>query len=188
MIPTDNQPRDQKEKPQTGSPLQGEPVFLLVGLLRRTHGVKGDLLMEIKTDFPERIKPHKMLYVGDQHEALTVRSVRKAHTHLIISFEGFHNPEDSARLRNLPVYVKVSELPKLPEGEFYHHELLGLGVISEDGQNVGTLIEILETGANDVFIIRQENGNELLIPAIESVVLEILPDQALIRVRIPEWE
>lgn len=188
MIPKDNFSHDQKEEQPAGSPVSGEPVFLMVGKLRRTHGVKGDLLMDLTTDFPDRIRPHKILYVGEEYEPLWVRSVRKANTQVIIGFEGFPNCEDAARLRNQPVYVKASELPKLPEGEFYHHELIGLNVVTEDGQVLGRLFEILETGANEVYVVRGEFSEDLLLPAIESVILEILPDKGEMRVRPPEWE
>jgi len=187
MIPTETFPHDQKEEQPAGSPLPGGPVFLLVGNLRRTHGVKGDLLMDLTTDFPDRIRPHKILFVGDAHEPLRVRAVRKANTQLIIGFEGFPTCEDAARLRNQPVYVKASELPKLPEGEFYHHELIGLNVVTEDGQILGKLAEILETGANEVYVVHRENMEDLLLPAIESVILEILPKQGELLVRPPDW-
>ena len=187
MIPTETFPHDQKEDQPAGSPLQGGPVFLLVGKLRRTHGVKGDLLMDLTTDFPDRIRPHKILFVGDTHEPLRVRSVRKANKQLIIGFDGFLTCEDAARLRNQPVYVKASELPKLPEGEYYHHELIGLNVVTEDGQILGKLAEILETGANEVYVVYRENMEDLLLPAIESVILEILPKQGELRVRPPDW-
>jgi 16S rRNA processing protein RimM len=188
MIPKDKFSHDQKEEQPAGSPVSGEPVFLMVGKLRRTHGVKGDLLMDLTTDFPERIRPHKVLYVGDSYEPLRVRSVRKANTQVIIGFEGFLNCEDAARLRNQPVYVKASDLPKLPEGEFYHHELIGLKVVTEDGQVLGKLAEILETGANEVYVVRGESSKDLLLPAIEGVILEILLEKGEMLVRPPEWE
>lgn len=189
MIPMETFPHDQKEEQQpAGSPPQGEPVFLQVGKLRRTHGVKGDLLMDPTTDFPERIRPHKILYIGQMHEPLRVRSVRKAHTQIIIGFEGFSNCEEAGRLRNQPVFVKASELPKLPEGEYYHHQLIGLQVISEDGLILGKLAEILETGANEVYVVRRDDQQDLLLPAIEGVILDILPEQGMMRVRPPEWE
>jgi len=188
MIPKDKFSHDQKEEQPAGSPVSGEPVFLLVGKLRRTHGIKGDMLMDLTTDFPERIRPHKVLYVGDDYEPLVVRSIRKANIQVIIGFEGFPTCEDAARLRNQPVYVKVSELPKLPEGEFYHHELIGLNVVTEEGLVLGKLVEILETGANEVYVVHGESNEDLLLPAIKSVILEILPEKGEMRVCPPEWE
>ncbi len=188
MIPMEEIPHDQREEKPAGSPPPGGPVFLQIGTLRRTHGVKGDLLMDLSTDFPARIRPHKVYYVGESHEPLKVRSVRQANKQLIIGFEGFLNCEDAGRLRNQSVYVRAAELPKLPEGEYYHHELIGLNVVTQDGEILGRLKEILETGANEVYIVEREGQSDLLLPAIEEVILQILPAQGEIRVRPPEWD
>jgi 16S rRNA processing protein RimM len=83
------------------------------------------------------------------------------------------NPESVGELRNQWVYVTTEDRPALPEGEFYYHQLLGLEIVSDEGRNLGRITGILETGANDVYIVRSTNGHELLLPAIKPVILDI---------------
>jgi 16S rRNA processing protein RimM len=160
-----------------GLPSFGEPVFLVVGKLRRPHGVKGEMLMEVLTDFPERLQPGSVLFVGDEHLPLSIRSRRTHHYGLLISFEGYDNPEDVGVFRNHYVYVSAVDRPPLPDGEYYHHQLLGLSVVSDTGEVLGQLTEILVTGANDVYLIKSESSPDLLLPAIDSVILEIDLDE-----------
>jgi 16S rRNA processing protein RimM len=162
-----------KSERPAGSPPSGEPDFLVVGKIRRTHGLRGELLMEILTEFPERLKPGVVVYVGQEHRQLHIRSQRDHNQGLLIAFDGFHNPESAAELRNQLVFVPAGDRPPLPEGEYYHHQLLGLRVVSDEGQDLGIMRQILETGANDVYIVVPEAGPELLLPAIESVILDI---------------
>jgi 16S rRNA processing protein RimM len=82
------------------------------------------------------------------------------------------------------VYVHRKEIPELPEGEYYQHQLLGLRVEAEDGQDLGQLEEILPTGANDVYLIRLPNGRELLLPAIAGILLDVNFQAKTMRVRV----
>lgn len=171
----------------SGSPIAGEPVFLVVGKLHRPHGIRGEIVFEVITDFPERIRARKTVYVGPDHEPLQIAGVRNHGVDLIVRFTGIDDPESAAKLRNQMVYVKSDSLPKLPEGEFYFHEIIGLSVVDAQGKALGRLEEILETGANDVYLVRAESGEELLFPAIDGVILEINVEQGIIRVNPPEW-
>ena len=159
-----------QSEPQQGS----LPEFLAVGKLRRPHGLKGEILMDILTDFPERLVEGVLLYAGDSRLPLRIRSNRPNDKSMLISFEGYDTPESVGTLRNQIVYVPATDRPPLPEGEYYHHELLGLRVVDEVGQLLGEVTGILDTGgANDVYQIRTQNGQELLLPDIEEVVLKI---------------
>lgn len=172
----------------TGSPAPGGPVFLAIGFLRRPHGIKGEIVMDILTDFPERILSGKTVYVGDEHEPLQLASVRSNDRALLVRFAGFQTPEEAGRLRNKTVFSRSAELPQLPEGEYYHHQLLGLAVVNEAGEALGVLEDILETGANDVYLVKSSEDKELLLPAIEDVILEVNLERREIRVRPPEWQ
>ena len=171
--------------PYPGSSIPGEPGFLAVGKLRRPHGVSGDILMEVLTDFPERLKEGKTLYLGDAHTPQELTHVRKHQNLLIIHLAGYTTPETVSELRNLVVYVRTKEIPPLPQGEYYHHQLIGLQVVDEQGETLSTIQAILETGANDVLITRTPTGKEILIPVIESVVLKIDLAQGLVQVKLP---
>lgn len=177
-----------KRKNLTGSPAPGEPVYLAVGKLRRPHGIHGEILMDVLTDFPERLKPGKVVYLGEEHQAHIIRSVRANNQTLLIRFENVDDYEAAAYLRNTIAWARVDELPSLPAGEYYFHQLIGLEVISDEGQTIGKLVEILETGANDVYVIRSEEGQETLIPAIPEVIVEVDLERRLLRIKPPVWE
>lgn len=168
-------PRSAPRQPNfpAGSPPSGEPVFLAIGKLRRPHGVRGEMLMEVYTDFPEPLQPGVILYVGENHHPLHLNNVRQHKDGLLIAFEEYHTPEQVGELRNQLAMVLAADRPPLPQGEYYHHQLLGLRVVEEDGHLIGKITEVLATGANDVYIVQPENGGEILLPAIDDVILRI---------------
>ena len=174
---------DTKNAP--GSP-NGEPVYLVVGFLRRAHGVQGEMIMDLHTDFPERFRSGRKLFVGEEHKAMTVEDVRSHARGLLIKFKGIETPEETARFRNQWVYIKATDAPPLPEGQIYQHELFGFQVLDENETLLGELVEIIETGANDVYVVRNEAGKEILLPAIPSVILELDPVRRFMRVHLLE--
>jgi len=174
---------DTKNAP--GSP-DGEPVYLVVGFLRRAHGVQGEMIMDLHTDFPERFRSGRKLFVGEEHKVMTVESVRSHAKGMLIKFKGIKTPEDTAQLRNQWVHVKASEVPALPEGQIYQHELFGFRVVDENENPLGELAEIIETGANDVYVVKDESGKEILLPAIPSVILNLDPVRRFMRVHLLE--
>jgi 16S rRNA processing protein RimM len=180
--------KSNEETPEgAGSPQPGEPVFVAVGKLRRAHGVKGEMLMDVLTDFPQRLRKNKVVYVGEEHESLTLQSVRSQDRALLVSFNGFGDCDIIGRLRNCNVYVKISELPALPEGEYYFHQLIDLRVVDQNGKELGVIDEILETGANDVYVVKDAEGHELLLPAIADVVIKVDLEKHEMQVHPPDW-
>jgi len=172
-------------KSASGSP-DGEPVHLTVGFLRRPHGVNGEIILDLHTDFPERLKSGRKLFLGEEHKPMTLVSARPHAKGMLIKFKGVETPEDVGQFRNQWVYVKASDVPPLPEGQLYQHELFGFAVVDESDNLLGELVEILETGANDVYVVKDANGREILLPAIPSVILELDPARRLIRVHLLE--
>jgi len=142
--------------------------------------------MSVLTDFPERLTAGIRLYVGDDHQPLEVRKARWHRKDLLIAFDGFDDREEVGVFRNHLVSVRVDEIPPLEEGEYYLHQLVGLHVINADDEHLlGVVEKIIETGAaNDVFLVRAQDGSELLIPDIESVVLSIDIEVGEMRVHI----
>ncbi len=168
----------------SGSPSAGEPEYLVVGFLRRAHGVRGEMVMEVHTDFPERLKPKTKVFVGDKHQPMMIDGTRFHQEGLLVKFKDLDKPEDAARYRNQLVYVTAADRPQLPKGQYYHHELIGFDVVDEEDKTVGKLIEIMQTGANDVYVATRPDGTEILLPVIPSVVLDIEADRRLIRVHL----
>ena len=168
-----------------GSPA-GEPVHLAIGFLRRPHGVQGEVIMDLHTDFPERVKPGRKVLVGEKYQPLTLDTVRPHADGLLVSFRGVDTPEDVGKYRNQWVYVKATEVPPLPEGQHYQYELIGLDVVDDKGNPLGKLIEILETGANNVYVVRDGAGKEILLPVIPSVILNRDMEHRLLTVHLLE--
>jgi 16S rRNA processing protein RimM len=140
--------------------------------LGRPHGVTA-MQMEVLTDFPERLQPGVILYVGPQHQPLRLKSRRWHDRMMLVAFEGYSVREEAAPLRNQLVQVHADDRPPLPDGEYYQHQLLGLRVVNESNQLLGQLVEILETGANDVYVVRDPAGAQVLLPAIDEVILGV---------------
>ena len=171
------------ERP-AGSPAAGEPAFLVVGKVRRPHGVAGDALVEIYTDFPERLRPAVVVYMGEDHLPLTIRRRRIHNEGLLLAFENITTPEQVGRFRNEILYISRKSAPKLSKGEFYQYQLLDLAVQDETGRPLGKITEIIETGANDVYAVTDEVGHEILLPAIAEVILDVDLDQKKMRVHL----
>ena len=163
---------------------QGESVFLVIGFLRRPHGVGGEILMELHTDFPERIKPGRRVYLGEGHQAGKISTVRPNGRQMLIRLEGCESPESVGRYRNTWVYVRADEVPPLPAGRVYKYELIDLDVVDQEGVFLGKVSEIIETGANDVYVVRNESNRELLLPAIPSVILKVDIKTGTMKVRL----
>jgi 16S rRNA processing protein RimM len=168
-----------------GSP-DGEPVYLAVGFLRRAHGVHGEMIMDLHTDFPERLRHGRELFVGEEHKPMILAGARSHAKGMLIKLKNVESPEDTVPFRNHWVYVKSSDIPALPEGQIYQHELFGFKVVDENENPLGELVEIIETGANDVYVVKDESGKEILLPAIPSVILDLDPARRFLRVHLLE--
>ena len=167
-----------------GSPIPDEPAFSAIGRVRRPHGVRGEVLVELLTDFPEHLDRGVIVFAGEDHQPLMIRSTRVHKDSLLLTFEGIDNPEQAGRFRNEFLYSLARERLPLPEGEYYHDELIGLNVVTEEGERLGQVTEILETGANDVFVVRHPGGDEILLPAISEVVLDVDLHKAEMRIHL----
>lgn len=161
------------------------PAFLLIGKLCKTHGIHGEMDMQVFTDFPERLRHGKKVYLGEEKSPITLDTLRPKNKLMLVAFEGIKTPEEAKLLTNQGVYVKTAEVPALPEGVYYHHELIGLQVYEKEIL-LGELTEILETGANDVFVVKLAEGKELLMPDIPQVILSVDLIEGKMNVSLPD--
>lgn len=183
-----SKPASDPAENNAGSPASSEPVFLVVGRLQRPHGVYGEIRMDVRTDFPERLHKGATLYLGAEHWPVKLAGLRSADKALLIRLEGIEDRDQAALLRGKEVAIQADSLPRLPEGEYYHHQLIGLRVVNETGEELGVLDQILETGANDVYLIKSEEGAELLLPAIADVILSVDLENRRMVVRPQSWD
>lgn len=147
-----------------------EPHFLAVGRIVRPHGVHGEVRVELLTDNPERFEWLDAVYVGEKSPRLVeIESVRYHQNAVLLKLVGYPSRTEAEALRGELLQVPESEAVPLEEGEYFLYQLIGVEVETEEGINLGRLTEILETGANNVFVIEGQKG-QLLIPDIPDVV------------------
>jgi len=171
----------------TGSPKNGEPVYLAIGRLGKPHGLDGGVIFYILSDFPERIKKGRQVFIGEDHYPATIESIKDHPRGYIIQFKELTTVEQIEIFKSSFVFVNAAELPPLPKGEYYHHQLIGLDVFYTNGIRVGILSDILSTGANDVYVIVDENKKEILYPALLNLIEKIDIESKLMVVKPMEY-
>lgn len=164
--------------------------YLNVGKIVNTQGLKGEVRVISQTDFPElRYKKGSTLTLFQEKKApvvLTVKSHRKHKNFDILSFEEHPSINDVEKYRDGILKVAMDDLTELEEDEFYYHEIIGLTVLDENGEELGKIKEILSPGANDVWVVQRQKKKDLLLPYIESVVTKVDIENGLVHVEIPE--
>lgn len=150
---------------------------LKVGKIVNTHSLKGEVKVISSTDFEEeRFKKGSKLLITRGNQLIReviVQSYRNHKNFLLVKFEGIDSVEEAEKLKNLQIKIDSDEVGELEENEFYFHEIIGCQVFDENDRNLGEIIDILTPGANDVWVIKGEEGKEILIPYIEDVVKQI---------------
>lgn len=152
--------------------------WLNVGKIVNTHGIRGEVRVISRTDFPdERYKIGSTLYLFKKGVAEPVELVVKSHrihkNFDLLTFEGYDNVNDVEEMRDGILKVPASDRGTLAEGEYYFHDIIGCLVATVDGKEVGKVVEILTPGANDVWVVRGKAGKDILIPYIEDVIKKV---------------
>ncbi len=160
--------------------------FLKVGVITTTHGVHGEVKVFPTTDDARRFKRLKevILDTGKERLNLEIEGVKFFKQLVILKFKGLDNINDVEKFRQKELYVSRQNAVRLSKNEYFIADLMGLKVLNEDGEEIGVLEEVLETGANDVYQIQMKDGRELLLPAIKQCVLDVNVEEGFIRVHI----
>ena len=148
-------------------------VTLAVGRVVRPHGVRGALLVEPYSDAIAELHAGSHVFLGPHAVAATVTRSHALTRGYLLSLRECLDRESAEAWRGVEVRVPVESVPPLPEGTYYHGDILGLAVVASDGTALGQVVEILQTGANDVYVVRDAEERELLLPAIASEIREI---------------
>lgn len=149
------------------------PRLVVVGKIRRSVGLKGNVLVAPTGDDPSRFSPGTILWIaGDPPRTARVRECRTSGQAYAIAFDGIETIEDAQGLRGAELMIEAEKLPPLPEGMYYHFEVVGLEVLDADGVSLGRVESILETGSNDVYCVGT-GKEEVLIPAIREYVARV---------------
>jgi 16S rRNA processing protein RimM len=185
MPQTETLPRRRKPKSLPASDAGNNPTFLAVARVRRPFGVKGELLLQVLTDFPNRLMQHEQLFAGEDRRPLDVESVRRHGPDMLLLLKEIRDRDAAEALRGEALYIRVDGLGPLPQGVYYLHQIEGLEVYTEAGERLGRVKEILKTGANDVYVV-QGDEREILLPAISQVIREIRLEEGKMVVRLME--
>ena len=149
--------------------------LLRVGVVTTPHGVRGEVKVFPTTDDAERFKKLKsvILDLGREKRTLEIEQVRFFKNLAILKFKGRDSMNDVEGFRKKDLLVTREQAVELSEDEYFIADLIGLSVVDEDGERLGTLSDVLQTGANDVYVVKTEAGKELLLPAIGECVLKV---------------
>jgi 16S rRNA processing protein RimM len=162
------------------------PTFLEIGIITRPHGIAGEIKVQTSPEYLQALEGVRSVYLDGSSQPTRIQSQRIHQNSILLRLEKVATRSDAEALRGVRVAIKFRELPKLKEGEYYSHELVGIQVIDGSGQTLGTVSEVLATGSNDVYVVKPLEGKELLLPAIDSVVHAIDLERRTMCVSVPD--
>jgi 16S rRNA processing protein RimM len=162
------------------------PQWIAVGRITRTHGVKGEVAVLPLSQVNSRFDTGSTVFLDESEEhPLTVVTSRPHRQRLLVAFRGIGDRTSADSLRGRYLFVRASTSPRLPEGEYWSHDLVGCEVLTEDGRRIGRIREIMHTQANDVWATDGDEG-EVLIPALKDVVSEVdVPGRRVVVREVP---
>lgn len=159
-----------------------------VGVIASTHGVKGEVKVFPTTDDPRRYDILKKVYLDTKKELLelNISGVKYFKKFVIVKFKEFDNINDIEKYKSMDLLIERKDAVPLEEGEFYISDLLGLSVITDDDKELGILKDVLQTGANDVYVVEDKNKNEILLPVIKECILKVDLEKKIVMVHLME--
>lgn len=148
--------------------------LLQVGVISSTHGVRGEVKVFPTTDDPQRFKSLKnvILDTGKEQIPLEIQGVKFFKQFVILKFKGIDNINDIERYKRRSLFVTREDAVELEEDEYYIADLIGMDVITDEGEE-GKLVDVIETGANEVYVVEFDKYGEVLIPAIHDCILDV---------------
>ena len=149
------------------------------------HGIKGEVKVFPTTDDSRRFKKLKQVYLdtGKEMLPLEIEGVKFFKQMVILKFKGYENPDDVMKFRQKELWIDRKDAVRLSKDEYFIADLIDMEVCDEEGKLIGTLKDVISTGANDVYTIRTPEGKQLLFPAIGDVVVETDLEQGIMRIR-----
>ncbi len=174
-----------RRRPAQASQNAPEGGFLVIGEIVAPRGLRGELKVRVETEDPGRFSALRNVYLGPDRVRYAVAGARTLNEFALLSLANITDRTAAEALRGLTVYVDETEALPLADDEYYHYQIEGLWVRTETGEELGRVSEVLETGANDVYVIAARSG-ELLLPAIKDVILRIDITAGTMTVRVPE--
>ena len=149
--------------------------LLEVGKIVNTHGLRGEVKVVPWTDYPQQFEDIEYVYrkTKTDYEKLSVCGVKYQKGNIIVQFAEITDLDTAEKYKNQVIYAEREALGELPEGVYYIADLIGLNVITDEGEEIGKIVDVLNTGASDIYEIKRTGRKNLLIPAIPDVVLDV---------------
>ncbi|WP_288175262.1 ribosome maturation factor RimM [Sporofaciens musculi] len=149
--------------------------LLQVGVITQTHGIRGEVKVFPTTDDASRFRDlkHVLLDTGKDTLSLEIENVKFFKQFVILKFKGYDNINDVERYKRCPLLVERSDAAPLDEDEYFITDMIGMQVVTDQGEDFGVLKDVLTTGANDVYMIDHPSAGEVLVPAIKECILEV---------------
>ena len=162
--------------------------FLRVGVISSTHGIRGEVKVYPTTDDPERFLDldEVILDTGREHKILEIEGVKFFKNQVILKFKGYDNINDIEKYLKKDLLVDREHAVELGENENFIADLIDMEVVTDEGEVLGTLTDVIETGANDVYAVKTPEGKELLLPAIRDCILDVNVDEKRMTVHVME--
>ena len=162
--------------------------LLQVGIITSTHGVRGEVKVYPTTDDPRRFRrlQEVVLDTGREKLNLEIEGVKFFKQFVILKFKGLDNINDIEKYRQKSLYVTRKNAVRLQRDEYFIADLIGLKVQDEDGTELGTVKDVIETGANDVYEVEMADGRSLLLPAIKQCILNVDVENGMMQVHVLE--
>ncbi|MCR1840816.1 ribosome maturation factor RimM [Murimonas intestini] len=162
--------------------------FFQIGVISSTHGLKGEVKVYPTTEDPKRFEVIRdvILDTGKEQINLEIERVKYFKQFVIVKFRGIDDINDIEKYKGRSLLVTRENATPLEEGEFYVADLIGLEVVTEDGSSYGHLVDVMETGANDVYVIERSDGKEILVPAIKQCILDTDIDKGIMKIHLLE--
>lgn len=156
---------------------------VVIGKISAPHGVRGEVRIVPLTDFPERFENLKTVFLEDDSK-MELESVKFSNKFIIAKFKNINSRNDIEIFNGKLLMLNRSDIPSLPEGEYYNFDIIGLEVIDDKGSKLGKITEVLKTGSNDVYVV--EGKKQILVPALKKVVKEINLTDGFMKVELLE--
>ena len=157
---------------------------VIVGRIRSAWGLRGDVGVEVLSDVPERFAVGSVLWL--KGKPTRVEYARKSKRGITVKLDAANNRTQAEALRGEDLTVLLDQVERLPDGTYYHFQILGVRVLTDDGEQLGSVSEIIVTGSNDVYVVHQEGRRDILIPALPDVVLDVNLGTATMLVDLPD--
>lgn len=160
--------------------------LLQVGVVTTTHGVRGEVKVFPTTDDPKRFKRLKetVLDTGKEQIVLEIESVKFFKNMVILKFKGYDNMDDVMKFKQKSLYVTRKNAVRLSKDEYFIADLIDLTVYDEEDKELGAIVDVMSTGANDVYVINMTDGRELLLPAIKDCILQVDMENRRMKVHV----